>query len=144
MTARLLAIVRPGQETTALDGLPALVATARAEHARLRLACFRPLPPARVDRHDRVIADIDREMDRIARSLVERFTAATRAFDDVPVECVVRFGRPAREIRLETEAFAATLVACFERRRDPSVTIRLRGVLDSWRVARRNRRWVAT
>jgi nucleotide-binding universal stress UspA family protein len=106
VSARLLAIVRPGQETAALDGLPALVATARIEHAHLRLACFRPLPPARVDRYDRVIADVDREMDRIARSLVERFRTAARAFADVTVECVVRFGRPAREIRVETDVFA--------------------------------------
>ena len=65
MSARLLALVRPGQERVALAALPALVATARAERASIRIACVRPLPPPREDRHGRVISDTDREMARL-------------------------------------------------------------------------------
>jgi hypothetical protein len=122
---RLLALVWPGQEAAALAGLRALVATARAERACLRLACLRPLPPPRVDHWDRIVANVDREMDRITRATLERFDAAARVFDDVAIECVVRFGVPRREARLEVEAFAPDLVASFESRRRAALAIRL-------------------
>src|SRR6185503_17290946 len=75
---RLLALVMPGQEASALAALPALVATARGDAARIRIACICPLPPAREDRHGYVVADTDREMARITRTLEETFAAATR------------------------------------------------------------------
>ena len=116
MSARLLALVRPGQERTALAALPALVATARAERASIRIACLRPLPPPREDRHGWVVADTDREMARLTSATEATFAAAARVFEDVAIECVVRFGRPAREARLEVEALAPDVVASFEGR----------------------------
>lgn len=116
MSARLLALVMPGHERAALAGLPALVATARAEGAALRIACLQPLPPPREDKHGRVVADTDREMARITRERHAVFDAAARVFGDVAIECVVRFGRPHREARVETEAYAPTVVASFEGR----------------------------
>jgi hypothetical protein len=116
VSARLLAIVMSGQERAALAGLAALVATARAEGAALRLACFQPLPPPREDRHGRVVADTDREMARISREIQAVFGAAARVFGDVAIECVVRFGRPRREARVETETYAPGIVALFESR----------------------------
>ena len=116
MTARLLALVMPGQKPAALGALPALVATARAEGAALRIASCRRFPAPREDRHGRVVADVDREMARITRETEAVFAAATRVFADVPIECVVRFGRPRREARLETEAWAPDVVAFFEGR----------------------------
>ncbi|HTO10010.1 MAG TPA: hypothetical protein VMQ51_00465 [Candidatus Binatia bacterium] len=116
MSARLLVLVMPGQERAALAGLAALVATARADGAVLRIACFQPLPAPREDHHGRVVADVDREMARLTRTLESTFDAAARVFDDVAIECVVRFGRPRREARLETEAYAPDIVASFEGR----------------------------
>lgn len=116
MSARLLVLVMPGQERAALAGLAALVATARADGAALRIACFQPLPAPREDRHGRVVADVDREMARLTRTLESTFGAAARVFDDVAIECVVRFGRPRREARVEREAYAPDLVASFEGR----------------------------
>jgi len=117
MSARLLALVMPGQERAALAGLPALVATARSERALVRIACLQPLPRPREDRHGRVVADVDREMARITRTLEATFTAGARVFDDVTLDCVVRFGRPRREARLEREAWTPDVVASFEGRR---------------------------
>ena len=116
MSARLLALVMPGQERAALAALPALVATARAAGAAIRLACLRPLPAPREDRHGRVVISVDREMARLTRELEATFAPATRVFDDVAIECVVRFGRPRREARIETEAWAPDVVASFEGR----------------------------
>jgi hypothetical protein len=142
MSSRLLALVMPGQEPAALDALCALAATARAERARMRIACLRPLPPPRVDRYGRTVADVDREMERITRTTIEQFTTAARAFDDLDVECVVRFGEPAEEARLEKEVFAPDLIASFDARRE-SVAIRLRARLRRSLGTVRRRGWAS-
>ena len=116
MSARLLALVMPGQEGAALAALPALVATARGAGAAIRLACFRPLPAPREDRHGRVVVGVEREMARLTRDLEATFAAATRVFGDVAIECVVRFGHPRREARLVTEAWVPDVIASFEGR----------------------------
>jgi nucleotide-binding universal stress UspA family protein len=123
VSARLLVLVMPGQEGAALAGLATLVATARGERAHIRIACFQPLPPSREDRHGRIVAGTDREMDRITRTTAEAFAAAARGFVDVSIECVVRFGRPRREARVETEVWEPDIVASFEGR-GPLGTIR--------------------
>jgi hypothetical protein len=110
---RLLAVVFRGEERAALDGLRAVVGVARAESACIRVACFRPLPPPRVDRYDRVVVDRDREMERITVTTVEAFERVTRLFHDVPIEMVVRFGAPLREVELEVETFGPDLIAFF-------------------------------
>ena len=114
MSARLLVLVMPGQERAALAGLATLVATARAARAAIRIACFQPMPAPREDRHGRVVSDTDREMARITHMTEEAFAAAARVFDDVPIDCVVRFGHPRREARIETDALAHDIVASFE------------------------------
>ena len=111
------ALIGRAASAAALAALPALVATARSEGAALRLACLRPFPAPREDRHGRVVADVDREMARITRTLEATFTAGARVFDDVTLDCVVRFGRPRREARLEREAWTPDVVASFEGRR---------------------------
>ena len=105
MSARLLVLVMPGQDATALAALPALVATARHERLAIHIACFQPLPPPREDRHGRVVADTDREMARLTATTEATFAAASRVF-----------GRPAREARLEVEALTPDVVASFEGR----------------------------
>jgi hypothetical protein len=59
VSARLLAVITPGDEATVLASLAGLLTVARAAEADVRLACFRELPAPRVDRHGRVVADVD-------------------------------------------------------------------------------------
>ena len=134
MSARLLALVMPGQEPAALAALPALVATARAAGAAIRFACLRPLPSPREDRHGRVVVGVDGEMARLTRDLEATFAAASRVFDDVPIECVVRFGHPRREARIETETWMPDVVASFESR---GALGTIRYFLTEWRSRRR-------
>ena len=120
MSRRLLALVRPGQERAAVAALPALVASVRHTPAVIRVVCLQPLPPPREDRHGRVVADTDHEMARISARLEATFAAATRVFTGVTLECVVRFGRPRREARLENEVFVPDIIASFEGRDAPA------------------------
>ena len=131
MSARLLAVITPGEEATALASLTGLVTIARAAQADVRLAYFRELPPPRVDRHDHLVADRDAEMARIASTAAQALGGATRAFDDVAMETVVRFGRPRREVALEAEAYQPRIIVLFSAARD--LLSRLRG----WALRRR-------
>jgi hypothetical protein len=113
MSGRILAVVHDGHDSTALGGLAALVAVARAERAVVRLASLRPMPPPRLDRHGRAVADTDREMARITCSTVDTLAAAARAYGDVTIETVVRFGAAGRETAIEAEVFEPDLVVFF-------------------------------
>jgi hypothetical protein len=113
MSGRILAVVHDGHDSTALGGLAALVAVARAERAVVRLAYLRPMPPPRLDRHGRAVADTDREMARITCATVDTLEAATRAYGDVAIETVVRFGAAGREALIEAEVFEPDLVVFF-------------------------------
>jgi hypothetical protein len=83
---------------------------ARKTGGIVRLAYLAPLPPPRVDRHDRVVADTDREMSRIGAGAHDRLDALVTDMDGVEVETVVRFGRPGRELSIEAAAFEADLI----------------------------------
>jgi len=50
------------------------------------MAWIQPLPPPRVDRHDRVVADTDREMVRLTEIALDRMRALTWDFGEVDVE----------------------------------------------------------
>lgn len=113
MSTRMLVVVFAGQEAAAIQGLPALLATARAERRQVRLAYFHALPTPRVDVYDRVVADTDREMARIAETTTGVLTTAIRQLSLDPVEIVVRFGAPGREVVRETDVFTPDLVAFF-------------------------------
>lgn len=94
MSARLLAVITPGDEATALASLVGLVTMARAAEADIRLACFRELPVPRVDRYGRVVADTDAGMARIERETRRKLVASARPFDGVSVKTVVRLRPP--------------------------------------------------
>ena len=113
MDTRMLVVVFAGQEAAAIQGLPTLLATARAERQRVRLAYFHALPTPRVDGYDRMVADADREMTRITDTTTAVFTAAIRQLSPDPVDIVVRFGAPGREVVRETDVFTPDLVAFF-------------------------------
>jgi hypothetical protein len=84
---------------------------ARKTGGVIRLACLMPLPLPRVDGQDRVVSDTEREMDRLAAEAETRLQAMTAEMEGVPVETVIRFGRPRVELRREVEVFAPDLVA---------------------------------
>jgi hypothetical protein len=113
MNTRMLVVVFAGQEAAAIQGLPALLAATRAERRRVRLAYFHALPAPRLDAYDRMVADSDREMARITDTATSMLTAAARQLDLGPVEIVVRFGAPGREVVRETDVFTPDLVAFF-------------------------------
>jgi hypothetical protein len=77
----------------------------------VRLACLMPLPAPRVDGQDRVVSDTEREMDRLAAQAETGLRAMTVEMEGVPVETVIRFGRPRVELRREVEVFEPDLVA---------------------------------
>lgn len=135
MSARLLAVITPGDEASALASLAGLVTIARAAEADVRLACFRHLPAPRLDRHDRLVADTDHEMARIERQATQSLASAAHVFDDVPMETVVRFGEPTREIPLEVEIYAPQIVVVFAAAR--GLVARLRRWAVWRRLARR-------
>jgi hypothetical protein len=113
MNTRMLVVVFDGQEAAAIQGLPAVLATARSDRRSVRLACFRKLPAPRMDRHDRVVADCDQEMARITDATTTALTSALRQLSLDPVDIVVRFGTPVREVLRETDAFTPDLIAFF-------------------------------
>jgi hypothetical protein len=125
MSVRLLAIITPGEEATALGSMAGLVTIARAAGSDVRLAYFRALPPPRLDRHDRLVADTDREMARITAQATQSLDTAARVFDDVNTETVVRFGKPQREAVLEAETYRPAIIVHFSALR--SWLARLRG-----------------
>jgi hypothetical protein len=63
-----------------------------------------------VDRHDRVVADADREMARMTAAALHRLRGLADALEGLDVELVVRFGRLSREVSIEAEVFGAHLV----------------------------------
>jgi hypothetical protein len=132
MNTRMLVVVFAGQEAAAIQGLPALLATARAERRQVRLAYFHSLPKPRVDCYDRVVADSDREMARITETTTGVLTAALRQLSLDPVEIVVRFGAPGREVVRETDVFTPDLVAFFT----PPLAAPV-GRLRAWSLRRR-------
>jgi hypothetical protein len=132
VSARVLAVIAEGQEAAALGSMAALAAVARAGQARVRLAYFRRIPAARVDASDRIRVPAELEMERIEASAVTALGRAARAFDDVVMEPVVRFGRPGREVAIETDVFAADLVVVVTSR-DARPLARLR----AWALRRR-------
>ena len=109
----VLGVVLQGQEAAAIRALGALAAVARAEQADVRLAYVHPFPRPRVNREDRVVVDQDQEMARITERIGGLLDWASRRFDDVVIETVVRFGAPRQEVAIEVEAFHPNLVASF-------------------------------
>jgi nucleotide-binding universal stress UspA family protein len=119
LSKRVLAVIIEGQEAIALVNLQTLAVVARAERAPVRLAYFRRLPSPRVDRTDRIVVPAEREMERVEAAAMDALRAATRSFEDIVMEPVVRFGTPGREVRLEAEALGAELVVFLSARGGP-------------------------
>jgi hypothetical protein len=111
MAKRILVPITPDAPADYVTAALSAARIARKSGGMVRLAYISPLPPPRLDKQDRVVADTDREMERITGAALERLAALASEMDGVPVESVVRFGRLGAELALEVEVFEADLVA---------------------------------
>jgi len=125
-----------------LDGAPSseavlslVGAIARSAGSTVRLLHVDPVPDNVEHENGRVIAYADQEMARLESEGHEYLDGLAASLPDVAVECVVRFGQPAREILVEAEAWDADLIAVTATRTRWFDRIRRRGVAD--RVFRR-------
>jgi hypothetical protein len=111
MMAKRVLMAIDGQTSGDLSSAARSAAMVARESGGLaRMVWVRPIPRPRLDRYDRVVADEDREMARLAADAERRMGALRWEFGDVPVEAVVRFGRLAAELAIEARAFGADLV----------------------------------
>jgi len=110
MAKRVLMVITPRMAGDLRSAALSAAAVAGKAGGRLRIVTIRPIPPVRVDRYDRIIADEDREMARLAAAAEQQMAALHPELGDVPVERVVRFGRLSRELRIEAQEFGPDLI----------------------------------
>jgi nucleotide-binding universal stress UspA family protein len=79
--------------------------------ATVRLLHVTPFPSNLVDADDHVVAYSDQEAARVQAEILDELRTVELRFGWMPVDSVVRFGDPAREILAEAEAFNADLIA---------------------------------
>jgi nucleotide-binding universal stress UspA family protein len=93
------------------DAVTRVVAdAARGAGATVRLLHVAPVSDAVVDSTGHIIAYADQESARLEAEALDYLRSLEIAFDDVPVEAVVRFGDPAEEILREADEFGADLI----------------------------------
>ncbi|HYB42488.1 MAG TPA: universal stress protein [Candidatus Methylomirabilis sp.] len=90
---------------------------ARSSGATVRLLHVAPVPGERVSADGRLVAYASQEMERVEMDRRDHLKMAEAELEGVPVESVVRFGDPAREILVEADAFGADLIAVTDHRR---------------------------
>ena len=110
MAKRVLMAITPPMTGDLRGAARSAAAIARRSGGTARMVTVRPIPPPRVDHHDRVIADEDREMARLADAAEERMAALRWEFGEVEVQRVVRFGRPGAALAIEAAAWDADLI----------------------------------
>ena len=131
MAKRILVPIVPDAPTDYTLAAISAARIARKTGGMVRLAFLTPLPPPRVDHHDRVIADTEREMERLADHAETRSRSMAAEMEGVPVEMVIRFGRPHAELSIEVEVFGPDLIALATPRHSG-----LRGLLRAWQLRR--------
>ena len=110
MAKRILMVITPQATGDLRSAARSAAVVARESGGQVRMVFVRPIPPARMDGHDRVVADPDTEMVRLTALAEDRMAALDPEFGDVPVESLVRFGRLASELRIEAENLGADLI----------------------------------
>jgi nucleotide-binding universal stress UspA family protein len=125
MAKRILLVMRGGARADHALAARGAAALARKSGGTIRMVYITPMPRPRVDTHDRIVADTDREMARISADVLERLAALARELDDVPVQSMIRFGRLGTELSIEAEVFGADLIALSAKPR-PGLRDRLR------------------
>jgi nucleotide-binding universal stress UspA family protein len=109
MAKRILVPLDQTQKCEAV--LPFVADLARGAGSTIRLLHVKPVPTNVVSDSGRVVAYADQEMARLEAEGLTYLDAIAVLLQDVPLERVVRFGDPAREILLEAETFGADVIA---------------------------------
>ncbi|HET8575713.1 MAG TPA: universal stress protein [Methylomirabilota bacterium] len=107
MAKRILVPVGPSESADA--GIPLVAELARSTGATVRLLTVYPVPRLEAGRGG--VPYADREIERLQRAGLRRLAPLAARLDGVPVEMIVRFGKPVEEILIECEAFGADLIA---------------------------------
>ena len=110
MAKRSRVVITPRSIGEAAAAVRSVARMARISGGQIRMAYVRPIPPARVDRHDRVVADEEREMARLATVAEAWMAELAWESSGLAVERVVRFGRLAEEILVEAQVWRADLI----------------------------------
>ena len=105
-------ILIPVDRTAATEAVLSLVAdSAKNAGSTIRLLDVEPVPENAVGDYGRVVAYASQEMSRLEAEGLRYLDGLAAVASDVPIERVVRFGKPAEEILTEVEAWDADLVA---------------------------------
>jgi nucleotide-binding universal stress UspA family protein len=83
---------------------------ARGSGGSLRLLRVSPVPKQWIDESGRVIVYADQEMERLTAAGRDYLETVRAQLPVVPMESVVRFGKPAEEILAEAEAYGADVI----------------------------------
>jgi hypothetical protein len=110
MARRILMVITPETSGDLRSAARSAAVVAREGGGQVRMLFVRPLPPPRVDRYDRIVADPDAEMARLTALAEARMAALGAEFGEVAIDSRARFGRLAAELRIEAEAFGADLI----------------------------------
>ena len=97
--------------------VPFVADMARSSGATVRLLHVAAVPKERVADDGRIVAYANQEMERIEAARLDDLKVAEAELEGVPVESVIRFGKPAEEILREAHAFGADLIAVTAERR---------------------------
>lgn len=115
MAKRIL--VPLGRSDDARSVLPFVADMARSSGATVRLVHVAPVPTERRADDGRIVSYVSQEMERIEAARRDDLKLAEAELEGVPVESVIRFGRPTQEILREADAFGADLIAVTAERR---------------------------
>ena len=94
--------------------LPLIAGSAPGAGAIVRLLHVAPVPDDVIDQDSRVIAYAEQQMARLESARASYLEGVEASLGTLPLERVVRFGDPVREILIEAEAWAADLIAMTE------------------------------
>jgi hypothetical protein len=110
MAKRILMVITPRMAGDLRSAALSAAALARKSRGLLRIITVRPIPAARVDRYDRIIADENREMARLAAAAEEQMAALhlERARSRPSASCASA-GSP-RSCTSEAQVFGADLI----------------------------------
>ena len=110
----LLPVDRTGEHKQVLEAARVL---ARRSLACLRLLHVAPSPAAVINSEGKTVSYADQEAARVEGEVLRDLRAVAAGVVGVPVECVVRFGDPVREILSEAESADVDLIVMASHRR---------------------------